>query len=177
VRVSGGKYTTYRVMARDAVDAVLGSGARTRPSRTHELPITGAAPRPELDAMAARLARDEGLDAEITQSLVDRHGSEAPELIRRGRVADLLQPLADGFPHLEAEVAWAAEEELALSLDDLLARRLRLVQELRDRGEAIAPRVAAIAGGILGWDEARQASEVVTYLAQAHREYDVPQPA
>ena len=54
--VAGGKYTTYRVMARDAVDAVLGAGARTRPSRTHELPITGAAPRPELDAMAARLA-------------------------------------------------------------------------------------------------------------------------
>ena len=177
VRVSGGKYTTYRVMARDAVDAVLGAGARTRPSRTQELPITGAAPRRELDAMAARLARDEGLDAEVTRSLVDRHGTEAPELIRQGRVAGLLRPLVDGFPHLEAEVAWAAEEELALSLDDLLARRLRLAQELRDRGEAIAPRVAAIAGGILGWDEARQASEVATYLVGAHREYDVPQPA
>ena len=177
VRVSGGTYTTYRGMARDAVDAVLGAGARTRPSRTRELPITGAAPRPELDAMAARLARDEGVDVEVTQSLVDRHGTEAPEVIRRGREAGLLQPLLEGFPHLEAEVAWAAEEELALSLDDLLARRLRLVQELRDRGEAIAPRVAAIAGGILGWDQTRQAAEVASYLAQAHREYDVPRPA
>ena len=177
VRVSGGKYTTYRVMARDAVDTVLGAGARIRRSRTAELPLLGAAPRPELDAMAARLARDEGLDPEVTQSLVDRHGTEAPEVIRRGRAADLLRPLVDGFPHLEAEVAWAVEEEHALSLDDLLARRLRLVQELRDRGEAIAPRVAEAAGAVLGWDEERRRHEVSTYLAQAHREYDVPQPA
>jgi glycerol-3-phosphate dehydrogenase len=177
VRVSGGKYTTYRVMARDAVDAVLGAGARTRRSRTAELPLVGAAPRPELDAMAARLARDEELDPEVTQSLVDRHGTEAPELIRRGREAGLLRTLVDGFPHLEAEVAWAVEEEGALSLDDLLARRLRLVQELRDRGEAIAPRVAEIAGASLGWDGTRQAAEVRSYLEQAHREYDVPAPA
>ncbi len=127
--------------------------------------------------MAARLARDEGLGLELTQSLVDRHGTEAPELIRRGRAADLLRPLVDGFPHLEAEVAWAAEEEGALSLDDLLARRLRLVQELRDRGEAIAPRVAEIAGDVLDWDTDRQSREVATYLEQAHREYDVPRPA
>jgi glycerol-3-phosphate dehydrogenase len=177
VRVSGGKYTTYRVMARDAVDAVLGAGARTRRSRTAELPLVGAAPRPELDAMAARLARDEALDPDVTQSLVDRHGTEAPELIRRGREAGLLRPLVDGFPHLEAEVAWAVEEEGALSLDDLLARRLRLVHELRDRGESIAPRAAAIAGSLLGWDEARRRREVESYLAQAHREYDVPTPA
>ena len=174
VRVSGGKYTTYRVMARDAVDAVLGAGARIRRSRTAELPLVGAAPRPELDAMAARLARDEALDPEVAQSLVDRHGTEAPELIRRGRDAGLLRPLVDGFPHLEAEVAWAADEEHALSLDDLLARRLRLVQELRDRGEAVAPRVAEIAGAVLGWDEQRRGHEVASYLEQAHREYDVP---
>jgi glycerol-3-phosphate dehydrogenase len=108
---------------------------------------------------------------------VDRHGTEAPELIRRGRDAGLLRPLVAGFPHLEAEVAWAVEEEGALSLDDLLARRLRLVQELRDRGEAIAPRAAEIAGSLLGWDEARQRREVEAYLAQAHREYDVPTSA
>jgi glycerol-3-phosphate dehydrogenase len=177
VRVSGGKYTTYRVMARDAVDAVLGAGARIRPSRTAELPIIGAAPRPELDAMAARLARDEGLDPEAATSLVDRHGTEAPELVRRGRELGLLRTLVDGYPYLEVEVVRAVEDELALSLDDILARRLRLVQELRDRGADVAPRVAEIAGGVLGWDAARQAEEVARYLEQAHREYDVPTPA
>jgi glycerol-3-phosphate dehydrogenase len=177
VRVSGGKYTTYRVMARDAVDAVLGAGARTRPSRTAQLPISGAAPRPELDAMAARLARDEGIASEAATSLVDRYGTEAQEVIARGRELDLLRPLADGFPYLEAEVARAVEAELALSLDDVLARRLRLVQELPDRGAALAPHVAAIVGALLGWDDARQAQEVSRYLEQAHREYDVPTPA
>ncbi len=126
--------------------------------------------------MAARLARDEGIAPEAALSLVDRHGTEAPDLVRLGRDLDLLRPLADGFPYLEAEVAWAADDELALSLDDVLARRLRLVQELRDRGAAIAPRVAAIAGGVLGWGAARQEQEVARYLEQAHREYDVPTP-
>ena len=177
VRVSGGKYTTYRVMARDAVDAVLGAGARLRPSTTDELPILGAAPRPELDAMAARLARDEAIEPGVAASLVDRYGTEAPEVLALGRELDLVRPLADGFPFLEAEVAWAVDRELAMSLDDLLARRLRLVQELRDRGEGIATRVAAIAGARLGWDAERQAREVREYLEQAHREYDVPVPA
>ncbi len=175
VRVSGGKYTTYRVMARDAVDAVLGAGARIRPSRTAELPIVGAAPRSELDAMAARLARDEDLDAEVAQSLVDRHGTEAPDVIRRGREAGLLARVHEGFPYLEAEVAWGADEELALSLDDVITRRLRLTPELRDRGESIALRVASIAGATLGWDAARQGREVDVFLARAHREFDVPQ--
>ena len=64
-----------------------------------------------------------------------------------------------------------------MSLDDVLARRMRLVQELRDRGEGIASRVAEIAGAELGWDAERQAREVREYLEQAHREYDVPVPA
>ena len=56
----------------------------------------------------------------------------------------------------------------------MLARRIRLAPELRDRGAAIAPRVAAILGHVLGWDAARQAREVAAYLDAAHREYDVP---
>jgi glycerol-3-phosphate dehydrogenase len=79
-----------------------------------------------------------------------------------------------GTEHLEAEVAWAARHELALSLDDVLARRMRLVHQLRDRGAAIAPRVAAIMGAELGWDEGRQRREVETYLVEARREFSVP---
>ena len=52
-------------------------------------------------------------------------------------------PSSAGAPYLEAEIAWAADRELAQSLDDLLARRIRLVHTLPDRGESIAPRVAA----------------------------------
>ena len=176
VRVSGGKYTTYRAMAEDAVDAVLGDAARSRPSATADMPIRGAATRADLDALAGRLA-DGGLGAVAAGSLVDRHGTEAPAVLELGRARDLVRPLIDGFPYLEAEVAWAVEQELAMSVDDVLARRIRLAPEVRDRGEAIAPRVAAIVGDALGWDDARRISEVDAYLAGAHREYDVPPAA
>ena len=176
VRVSGGKYTTYRVMARDGVDAVLGADeGRRRPSRTRHLPIHGAAPRAALDRLAERLAAQEpGLTAEACASLVERHGTDAEAVLAYGREHDLVRPLVDGEPYLEAEIAWAADRELAQSLDDLLARRIRLVHTLRDRGEAVAPRVAAIAGHVLGWDAERQAEEVRTYVETARREYGIP---
>jgi glycerol-3-phosphate dehydrogenase len=85
--------------------------------------------------------------------------------------------LVDGHPFLEAEVAWAAERELAMSLDDVLARRMRLAMTLRDRGASIAPRVAAITGQVLGWDGTRRETEAARYLEGARREFDVPPPA
>ena len=177
VRVSGGKYTTYRVMAQDAVDAVLNSAATSRPSATAELPIIGAAARADLDALGARIASTGGLGEEAARSLVDRHGTEAQAVLDFGRELDLVRPLAEGFPYLEAEVAWAVEHELAMTLDDMLTRRVRLAPEMRDRGASIAPRVAGIMGHILGWDEARRAAEVTSYLDGAHREFDVPPAA
>ena len=174
VRISGGKYTTYRLMARDAIDAVLGDDAKDRPSATAELPIVGAAPRAELDALAARLAREPGMDADAAQALVDRHGIEAVEVLAMGRERDLVRPLVAGHPFLEAEVVWAAERELAMALDDVLTRRMRLSMALPDRGACVAPRVAEIVGRVLGWTPGRQAAEVAGYLEGAHREFDVP---
>ena len=175
VRVSGGKYTTYRVMARDAVDAVLGEAVRVRQSATAELPIHGAASRTALDALATRLAATtNGLSPSAARSLVDRHGTDAPEVVALGIEHDLVRPLVDGAPYLEAEIAWGAERELALDLDDLLSRRIRLAHTLPDRGASIAARVAQIAGHVLGWDERRQALEVERYLELARREFDVP---
>ena len=187
VRVSGGKYTTYRVMARDVVDASLGRrDARRRRSATGDLALVGAAPTDELsqigasleaplrDAAAARGQANASWPGRIARRLADRYGREAPELVRMGRELDLAVPLGERVDHLQAEVAWAARHELALSLDDVLARRMRLAQELPDRGAAIAPRVAAVLGEELGWDEARQADEVGRYLETARREYGLP---
>ncbi len=174
VRVSGGKYTTYRLMARDAIDAVLASDARHRPTGTATIRITGAADRADLDALVAGLAHEPGVGVEAAQSLVDRHGTAATDVLAMGRERDLVRPLVDGHPFLEAEVAWAAERELAMSLDDVLTRRMRLAMTLRDRGASIAPRVVAIAGEVLGWDEDRRAAEAARYLDGARREFDVP---
>jgi glycerol-3-phosphate dehydrogenase len=187
VRISGGKYTTYRVMARDVVDATLGKAeARRRKSGTAELPLVGAAPRDELDQIAASLERplrDSAAvlgqaratwPARVARRLADRYGREAPEVMALARELDLAMPIGDGIDHLQAEVVWAARHELALSIDDILARRMRLAQELPDRGASIAPRVATILGAELGWGEFRRAAEVDLYLESARREYGLP---
>ena len=180
VRIGGGKYTTYRVMARDVIDAVLGrDAARQRPSDTAERRLVGAADSAELARIAAELATVPAIAAlgtPVAERLVDRHGTEAPAVVAVGGELDLLRPLVAGRPILEAEVAWAARHELALSLDDVLARRTRLAQELPDRGASIAARVAAILGAELGWSETRQTAEIEAYLVSASREFSVAPP-
>ncbi len=177
VRVGGGKYTTYRVMARDVVDAALGpDAARARPSTTAEHRLIGAADPAELDRLAAELGERPALAAthpEAARRLVARHGTDAPAVLDLAEREDLLRPLVPGRPFLEAEVAWAAREELAGSVDDVLSRRLRLSPELPDRGEAVAPRVAAILAAELGWDAAHQTRDAEAYLTEARREYGV----
>jgi glycerol-3-phosphate dehydrogenase len=184
VRIGGGKYTTYRVMARDAVDAALGPDeARRRPSNTADLRLVGAADPPDLERLAANLeadlggdlARDGDLPTTVAARLVARHGTQAPDVVAVGRDLDLLRRLAPDVDHLEAEVVWAARHELAMTLDDVLSRRTRLAQERPDRAASMASRVAEILGAELGWDAGRQAAEVDAYLEGAHREYDVPQ--
>ncbi len=177
VRIGGGKYTTYRVMARDVVDAALGrEAARQRPSQTDERRLIGAADRPALDRIVTELAGIADIAAahpEAAARLVARHGTQAPAVAALGGELGLLRPLVEGRPFLEAEVAWAVRHELALSVDDVLSRRLRLSPELADRGVAVAPRVADILGTALGWGETRRALEVESYLATARREYGV----
>jgi glycerol-3-phosphate dehydrogenase len=173
VRVSGGKYTTYRIMARDAVDVALAGHGAIPPSGTEDLTLVGAAARADLAQLARELTAEPGLDARSARSLVDRHGTRARDVLALARQAGLSGVLGDG-PHLEAEVAWAVHAELALSIDDVLTRRLRTTMSRRDRGARIAPRVAAIMGAALGWDEARQRVEVEAFLAGAGREYGVP---
>jgi glycerol-3-phosphate dehydrogenase len=180
VRIGGGKYTTYRVMARDVIDAVLGrEAARDRPSDTAERRLIGAADTDQLARIAAELATIPAiaaLGAATAERLVARHGTEAPAVVALGAELDLLRPLVPGRSILEAEIAWSARHELALSLDDALARRTRLAQELPDRGATVAGRVAAILGSELGWSGTRRTAEIDAYLASARREFSVAPP-
>jgi glycerol-3-phosphate dehydrogenase len=116
--VVGGKLTTYRRMAQDAVDRVT-----TRPCRTARLPLVGAAPPAALRSVAAPAA------------LVRRHGTEAPAVVALadGR-PELLEPVAQGMPWCAAELLWAVRHELVLEPEDLADRRTRagLVPAWRD---------------------------------------------
>jgi glycerol-3-phosphate dehydrogenase len=180
VRIGGGKYTTYRVMARDVIDAVLGHEvARARRSQTADWRLVGAADSGAQARMAAELATIPAMRAcgeRVATQLVARHGTEAPAVVSLGAELDLLRPLLADRAFLEAEIAWAARQELALTIDDVLSRRMRLAPELPDRGTSVAPRVAAILGAELGWGESRQSLEVRNYLASARREYAVTPP-
>ena len=181
VRIGGGKYTTYRVMARDVIDAVLGprrgtrAGRATRPSGGWSARRTPT-PSPGSPASCRPSRPSATVGPETAARLVARHGTEAPAVVALGAELDLLRPLVAGRFFLEAEVAWAVRHELALSLDDVLARRTRLAQELPDRGAAIAPRVAEIMAADLDWGDARQALEVEAYLASARGEFSVAPP-
>jgi len=181
VRIGGGKYTTYRVMARDAIDSVLGRDeAARRPSRTADRRLVGAADPDALERITRELdtiAAVHEVSPDAASRLVARHGTEAPGVVSLGAECDLLRPLVAGRPFLEAEVTWAARHELAQSVDDVLSRRTRLAHELSDRGAAVAPRVADLLGRELGWDEARRAREVEAYLGTATHEFSVAPPA
>jgi glycerol-3-phosphate dehydrogenase len=168
VTVRGGKYTTYRRIAADVVDAALGERSARLRSATHDLVLVGGA------GTAGTNGQAKDLDAQTLAALTGRYGSETSELLALGAERGLLGRLHPDADYLEAEVAWAVERELALSLDDILARRLRLAIEAADHGASVAPRVAAIVGPTLGWDDERQATEVATYTASAEREYGVP---
>jgi glycerol-3-phosphate dehydrogenase len=127
--VVGGKLTTYRRMAEDAVDRLT-----TRPCRTARLPLIGAAPAAALRSVAAPPA------------LVRRYGTEAPAVVALadGR-PDLLDPVAPGVPWCAAELLWAVRHELVLSPADLADRRTRagLVPAWREAVIAAAERIGA----------------------------------
>jgi glycerol-3-phosphate dehydrogenase len=163
--IAGGKFTTYRLMARDVVDAAVeGLPRPAPPSVTDQLPLLGADGFPAVRAAARRLAEDYGLPLAAVQHLISRYGSLTSELLDLiGANRSLGTPLLDGYPYLRAEVAYAVTHEGALYVEDVLARRIRLLIESPDAGTAAAPEVAAIMGGLLGWGRRRRALEIRRY--------------
>ncbi|HMD91275.1 MAG TPA: glycerol-3-phosphate dehydrogenase/oxidase [Trebonia sp.] len=169
VSVAGGKFTTYRLMARDVVDAAVADFPRPVPaSVTEQLPLLGAEGLPAVRAAAQRLAEDNGMPLAAIEHLLTRYGAgvgEVLELIRSDK--SLGRPLLDGYPYLRAEVAYAVTHEGALRIEDVLARRIRLLIESPDAGVGAAGEVGSIMGGLLGWGRRRRALEVRQYLELA----------
>ena len=141
ITVSGGKLTTYRVMARDAVDAVqrmLGRPTREAPTGTVPLPGGDVA----FDAQREEAARRTGSHV-LAAHLVHRYGSEWADVWSLAESdSRLAVPLSPPLPYLHAEVAWAVAREMALSLGDVLMRRVPLAWQLADHGLALASALA-----------------------------------
>jgi len=165
ITVVGGKYTTYRVMAKDAVDASARAlGGSLPASPTARLPLVGAPGWQAVGNRLPRLAAEYGVEESVLDRMLHRYGDELPAVLAPILARpDLSRPIPGTGEYLPAEFRYAATHEGALRLADVLARRTRLAIERPDGGAAAASEVAALVGPLLGWDEARQAREVATY--------------
>ncbi|WP_255556019.1 glycerol-3-phosphate dehydrogenase/oxidase [Tessaracoccus palaemonis] len=168
VAIAGGKLTTYRVMAEDAVDFALGKeAAEATPSPTAGLPLLGADGYDAVVNQSARLGKQYGFDADRMKHLLSRYGSEIEDLLASiDENPTLAQPLQHAPQFIRAEVSRACTVEGALHLEDIFVSRVRLNSESRDRGGACVDEVAEIAAKALGWDDARSAAEKANYRAR-----------
>ncbi|WP_375484482.1 glycerol-3-phosphate dehydrogenase/oxidase [uncultured Jatrophihabitans sp.] len=172
VVVAGGKYTTYRVMAKDAVDeAVRSMDALVPESCTEEVPLVGSEGWPAMQNSRHELAEDYDLNVVRVEHLLHRYGSmvkEVLQLIANDR--SLAEPLPGADDYLRAEVPYAVSHEGARHLDDVLARRTRASIETWDRGTAAARVAAELMAPLLEWTPEQVEREVSHYLARVEAE-------
>ena len=196
VLVAGGKYTTYRIMAKDAVDLALsGSTGRNGRSRDREasegryaregregkgvpasvtdtVPLNGAVGWEWLSERPQILARSSGLSDDSVDYLLSRYGTSTRELLALiDARPELGERLPGGEDHLKVEIVYAVASEGALYLTDILTRRTRISIEARDRGLQAAPLAAALVAPILGWDEDEVARQIDVYTRRVEAEF------
>ena len=160
--VTGGKLTTFRLMARKALDAVRGK----LPGRSNDSASQRVLdPCPMLDAGLAPLAK---------ARLLGRYGAQAAELIRSAAADELTSIGAS--PSLWAELRWAARAEGVVHLDDLLLRRVRLGIIAPQGGLPLMDRIRSIAQPELGWDDQRWQAEAAAYASLWRRCYSAGEP-
>lgn len=171
VAIAGGKYTTYRVMAEDVVNAAA-KQLQTRLSRpipsstTRHIPLIGADGYHRLWAERYEIANANSLSVETIEHLLNRHGDRIFDVLavvsanRR-----LAEPLVDDRAYIWAEVVVAVTHEGARTLDDVLRRRLRVVIESLDSGEVVADRVADLMAEHLGWSDQERQRQIDDFFA------------
>ncbi len=175
VTITGGKLTTWRRMAKLAVDRIVEREARDAPCRTHEIPLGQA-----IDA--DELPRVEGVPPESYGALASRYGHGAHDVLAlAAQRGELAQPIVAGLPDVLAEAALAARREQARSIGDVLLRRTRLgllaARELLAEapGGAVSARdpvarVGQVLAQELGWAPERLERELDAFAEEAHAE-------
>jgi glycerol-3-phosphate dehydrogenase len=172
VMIAGGKYTTYRLMARDAVDAVgHGLDGKVAPSCTDQIPLAGADGFQALWNSRHTIARSSGLHVARIEHLLRRYGGLTGELLDM-IAADpgLGKPLAGADDYLRVEAVYAVTHEGARHLDDVLARRTHISIETWDRGLTCAPEVAELMAGPMKWRNRQVSREIDHYRARIEAE-------
>lgn len=172
VAIAGGKYTTYRVMAADAVDAASEFvPARVAPSITEKVPLLGADGYFALINQTDSAGQRYNLHPYRVRHLLDRFGSLIDEVLDLAAgQPDLLEPITNAPVYLRVEAAYAAAAEGALHLEDILTRRMRISIEYPHRGVDCAREVAEIVAPVLGWSQDDIDREVDTYILRVEAE-------
>jgi glycerol-3-phosphate dehydrogenase len=174
ITIAGGKYTTYRVMAKDAIDAaVLGLRRQVPPCCTEDVPLLGGEGYAPLWNARKLIANQSGLPLHQVERLLNRYGSLLPEVLEVIRDSPQLASSLEGAPnYLKVEAVYGASHEGALHLDDFLTRRTHISIETPDRGASAAPEVAALVAPVLGWDQADIDREVEHYRLRVAAELE-----
>ncbi len=176
VAIAGGKYTTYRVMAADAIDAAAEFvPTRVAPSITSKVPLVGADGYFALINQTEHVGSHYGLHPYRVRHLLDRYGALIGEVLamagQEGAARpDLLEPITEAPVYLKVEAWYAAAAEGALHLEDILARRMRISIEYPHRGVDCAREVAEVVAPVLGWSAEDVDREVDTYIARVDAE-------
>jgi len=172
VSIAGGKYTTYRVMAKDVVDrAVIELRKLTQESVTEKLPLVGADGYFALEQQKERIAQESGLDVATVTHLLNRHGSLISEILEIIEQHPQLAGLLDAdLPYIKAEIVYAASHEGARSVDDVISRRTRLSFEAVNHGLHLADEIATLISPILGWSSKERKESVAQYTELVERE-------
>ncbi|WP_243362452.1 glycerol-3-phosphate dehydrogenase/oxidase [Fundidesulfovibrio terrae] len=158
--MTGGKWTSYRSMAEDAVDAacVRFGLCRGRKSATRTMRLLGSCGH--VPGSWEELARREGIEPAVARSLYSLYGDEARRVLAVAREPGLMERIHPGHPYIGAEVAYAVRQEMAAHVADVLIRRLPLGLLDMIHAQEAAPVVAGIMARELGWDEARVNEEI-----------------
>jgi glycerol-3-phosphate dehydrogenase len=172
VSIAGGKYTTYRVMAKDVVDrAVIELRRLTQESVTEKLPLVGADGFFALEQQKERIAQESGLDVATVTHLLNRHGSLISEILDLIKVQPQLASTLDAdLPYIKAEIVYAASHEGARSVDDVISRRTRLSFEAVNHGAHLADEIATLISPVLGWSAKERKESIAQYTELVERE-------
>ena len=169
--IAGGKLTTYRIMAKDAVDFALGEQAKSLPSVTDRIPLLGAVGLEAVQRRARRYAKKYGWSRAMVDHLLHRYGSMLEELVELIQERpDLAEPLESAPAYLRAEIVYAATHESVLHLEDVMLHRTRLVYEVADRGLAAVPEIVDLIAPVLGWDDDKRRAESELYAERCRAE-------
>lgn len=164
--IAGGKLTTYRVMAADAVDFALRDELGVPASTTDRLPLVGAGDLTRARGRMSELMDRYGWSRQMADHLLHRYGDLIDELVALIEAQpDLARPLRQAPAYLRAEIAYAATHEGVLHLTDVMLHRTRLAYEMADGGTGALAEITAIVAPLLDWSPSRCALEGDAYVA------------